>query len=259
MPFEERFAMLCERAKRDFDEYLWDVAVMDAPEFFKEAKKIVVMEEMLSQIKSGQFDHPLDVELLLYHDHPLLAAYNQWEQDGLGITAAVNEGVNVFLAKTRNQLVKTQAQYDTLSPDEQARIMEYKNRKIAVFDYLQVREESLAELMERLDRDYADCQIYTENCTNLDGEYPADFANAIEAIYQRMKTYGYTDEQLAAANRLSNPLSSAYFAYKEIIPHGSLDEETIDRAITLTTGTDRAAARDNSAEEAQGQDDGLDR
>ena len=107
MPFEERFALLCERAQTDYDEYLREVARMGAPGVFKEARKITVMEEMLSQIKSGQFDHPFDVELLLYHDHPLLAAYGQWEQDGPGIGFTVNESVNGFLAKTRNQLAET--------------------------------------------------------------------------------------------------------------------------------------------------------
>ena len=80
---------------------------MGAPGVFKEARKIAVMEEMLSQIKNGQFDHPYDVELLLYHDHPLLAAYGQWEQDGPCIGFTVNESVNGFLAKTRNQLAET--------------------------------------------------------------------------------------------------------------------------------------------------------
>jgi len=152
MPFEERFALLCERAQKDYDEYLREVAHMDAPGVFKEAMKIVVMEEMLSQIKNGQFDHPYDVELLLYHEHPLQAAYGQWEKSEFGIMTVINETVNELLCRTRENLTDMQARYDTLPPGEQVRVLEYHNRRLDVYNYLQGAEEQAREHDDDMER-----------------------------------------------------------------------------------------------------------
>lgn len=264
MAFEERLALLCEKAQKDYDEYMGYIYRLHGTGIAKEAMKIVVMEEMLSQIKNGQFEHPFDVELLLYHDHPLLAAYGQWEQSEFGIMTAVNENVNEFLVKTRNQLAEMQGRYDTLAPCEQERIMEYHNREIAVFDYLQnkeIREKNMAELMEEIDQDYKGCQEYIKYSLDMAGEHPTDFADTMQTVYEYMKSYdGYTDEQLEALNSLPNPLASVQIAFKELVQDGPADEKTIERAIAMVVQMEQAFQREHGAEQAQGRDDdGLDR
>jgi len=138
--FEERFALLCEKVQRDFDGYMEAVAHMDSADVIKEAMKIAVMEEILSQLKNRQFDHPFEVEQLLYYDQPLFAVYSKWEKSEFGIITVVNETINGFLTDTREKITDMQAQYDVLSSEEQEKIMEYSNRELVVFDYLQARE-----------------------------------------------------------------------------------------------------------------------
>jgi len=51
-----------------------------------------------------------------------------------------NETINGFLTDTREKITDMQARYDVLPSEEQEKIMEYNNRELAVFDYLQARE-----------------------------------------------------------------------------------------------------------------------
>lgn len=143
MSQEERTELLCRMAQKDYEEYMSDVSCMDGPDVVKEAMKIAVMGEMLSQIKTGQFSHPFDVELLLCHAHPLAAAYELWEQSGIGITMAVNEAVNEFLVQTRNTIEQMDQQFDRLPPFEQAMLIDYHNRNLAAHDA--IRNQTIDE------------------------------------------------------------------------------------------------------------------
>jgi hypothetical protein len=264
MAFEERLTLLVERVQAEYDEYMKNVLTLDSKCIVKEARKIAVMEEVLSQIASGIIDHPYDVEILLTFDQPLAASYGHWENNSgedafmEGIAASMSG----FLTVTRDELAEKMGRYDSLTPEEQERIMEYHNHELAVFDHLQeqeFREKYIEELTQTIQKEFAAFRAYMEINHATDQPYYED----TKAIRDGLLDFDrYTTQQLSALTKVYGILSSVYNGLDSMrLVHA--DEKEAIRS-TVIAMADSIIESDRSRQEAQeepepDEDDELDR
>jgi len=188
----------------------------------------------------------------------MLCCCEGWKQ-GLPIREAKRTAI-AWRTTVMALITEMKERYNTLQPEEQARVMEYYNRRVAILEHPQnreIRENRRAELMEYINRDYSDCRAYIREYASVEDECHANLAETIQTVYEGMKSYnGYTDEQLAALNKLPDPLTNVYRAFQSISPDSSVDEKTIARAIAIAAATGHENDMGLSAER---DDDDLDR
>ncbi|MCI8529493.1 MAG: hypothetical protein HFH82_10135 [Lachnospiraceae bacterium] len=121
---EERMKLLMKRVEEEYKSILKN-ADFTGENCVEEARKVVIADMIFHNLDLFLAGSPGEVEVLLFHDHPLKAFYDSLPERDLLLLNGVMEALEIFLKDTRRHIKDLYKQWGNVPLDEVKKAQEF--------------------------------------------------------------------------------------------------------------------------------------